>query len=77
LPIVDDAFGDGYLAHTDLGTQMPSVGGSSHGPRPLHDRRSRRSPIASDPAVILSLTVLAFNFIGDGLRDAIDPWMKR
>jgi oligopeptide transport system permease protein len=29
------------------------------------------------PAVILSLTVLAFNFLGDGLRDALDPWMKR
>ncbi len=29
------------------------------------------------PAAVLSLTVLAFNFIGDGLRDALDPWMKR
>ena len=29
------------------------------------------------PALILSLTVLAFNFLGDGLRDAFDPWMKR
>jgi ABC-type dipeptide/oligopeptide/nickel transport system permease subunit len=26
---------------------------------------------------MLSLTVLAFNFLGDGLRDALDPWMKR
>ncbi len=29
------------------------------------------------PAVALSVTVLAFNFLGDGLRDALDPWMKR
>ena len=29
------------------------------------------------PAMTLSLTVLAFNFLGDGLRDAVDPWMKR
>ncbi len=29
------------------------------------------------PAATLSLTVLAFNFLGDGLRDAVDPWMKR
>jgi oligopeptide transport system permease protein len=29
------------------------------------------------PAVALSITVLAFNFLGDGLRDALDPWMKR
>ena len=29
------------------------------------------------PAAALSLTVLAFNFLGDGLRDALDPWMRR
>jgi len=29
------------------------------------------------PALALSFTVLAFNFLGDGLRDAFDPWMKR
>ncbi len=29
------------------------------------------------PAVVLSLTALSFNFIGDGLRDAFDPWMKK
>jgi oligopeptide transport system permease protein len=29
------------------------------------------------PALLLSFTVLAFNFLGDGLRDALDPWMKR
>lgn len=29
------------------------------------------------PAILLSLTVLAFNFVGDGLRDALDPWMDR
>ena len=29
------------------------------------------------PCAALSLTVLAFNWVGDGLRDAIDPRMKR
>jgi oligopeptide transport system permease protein len=29
------------------------------------------------PCVALSLTVLAFNWVGDGLRDAIDPRMRR
>ncbi|MGB3716934.1 MAG: ABC transporter permease [Candidatus Promineifilaceae bacterium] len=28
------------------------------------------------PAVLLSVTVLAFNFLGDGLRDAFDPRLK-
>ena len=29
------------------------------------------------PCVALSITMLAFNFIGDGLRDALDPRMRR
>jgi oligopeptide transport system permease protein len=29
------------------------------------------------PAIALSLTLMAFNFLGDGLRDALDPRQKR
>ncbi|MCX6044015.1 MAG: ABC transporter permease, partial [Chloroflexi bacterium] len=29
--------------------------------------------IAISPGVMIVLTVLAFNFLGDGLRDALDP----
>ncbi len=29
------------------------------------------------PGILIILAVLAFNFIGDGLRDALDPRMKR
>ncbi|HOO62355.1 MAG TPA: ABC transporter permease [Synergistaceae bacterium] len=32
--------------------------------------------VAILPGVAILLTVLAFNFMGDGLRDAIDPYMK-
>lgn len=28
------------------------------------------------PSLVLSVTVLAFNFVGDGLRDALDPRLK-
>ena len=28
------------------------------------------------PAIALVMTTLAFNFLGDGLRDAFDPRMK-
>ncbi|MEA2585824.1 MAG: peptide/nickel transport system permease protein [Thermomicrobiales bacterium] len=28
------------------------------------------------PGIMISITVLAFNFVGDGLRDAFDPLMK-
>ena len=29
------------------------------------------------PSIALSITLLAFNFFGDGLRDAFDPRQKR
>ena len=29
------------------------------------------------PAVAISVTILAFNFLGDGLRDALDPKLRR
>jgi peptide/nickel transport system permease protein len=33
--------------------------------------------LALYPSIILGLTVLAFNFLGDGLRDALDPRLRR
>jgi ABC-type dipeptide/oligopeptide/nickel transport system permease subunit len=27
------------------------------------------------PAALIALVMLAFTFLGDGLRDALDPWM--
>jgi peptide/nickel transport system permease protein/oligopeptide transport system permease protein len=32
--------------------------------------------VAIMPGVAILMTVLAFNFMGDGLRDALDPYMK-
>jgi oligopeptide transport system permease protein len=29
------------------------------------------------PGIALALTTLAFNFLGDGLRDALDPYLRR
>jgi ABC-type dipeptide/oligopeptide/nickel transport system permease subunit len=33
--------------------------------------------LAIYPSIALSLTVLAFNFLGDGLRDALDPRLRK
>ncbi len=33
--------------------------------------------LALYPSIALGLTVLAFNFLGDGLRDALDPRMRK
>ncbi|MEW5718881.1 MAG: ABC transporter permease subunit, partial [Chloroflexota bacterium] len=32
--------------------------------------------IAIYPGALISLTVIAINFVGDGLRDALDPRMR-
>jgi len=32
--------------------------------------------VAISPGVAILITVLAFNFLGDGLRDALDPYLK-
>lgn len=40
-------------------------------------RAMRTSPwLAYVPALTISVTMLAFNFFGDGLRDALDPMMR-
>ncbi len=29
------------------------------------------------PALLLAITLLSLNFLGDGLRDALDPQMRK
>ncbi len=29
------------------------------------------------PAVVLAITLFSFNFLGDGLRDALDPRIRK
>lgn len=29
------------------------------------------------PCLVVAMTMLSFTFLGDGLRDALDPWMKK
>jgi ABC-type dipeptide/oligopeptide/nickel transport system permease subunit len=33
--------------------------------------------LAIFPSIALAVTVLAFNFLGDGLRDALDPRLRK
>jgi peptide/nickel transport system permease protein len=33
--------------------------------------------LALYPSIALGLTMIAINFLGDGLRDALDPRMKK
>ena len=39
--------------------------------------RAARTVVVTFPGLAILITVLAFNLMGDGLRDALDPKMKR
>ena len=64
------------LSFLGLGTQPPQV---SWGQMLSLGRSYLRDMpwVAMYPGVAILITVLAFNFVGDGLRDALDPKMKR
>ena len=67
---------EAFLSFLGLGIQPPnpSWGGmASDGFRALQIAPH----ISLVPAIAISLTVMAFNFFGDGLRDALDPRMRR
>lgn len=63
------------LSFIGLGIQPPMT---SWGAMILEGYKALRSSphMIVFPAAALSLTVLACNFLGDGLRDALDPWMR-
>ena len=60
------------LSFLGFGIQPPHVAlGTSH-----HHRRGRRHRLPwlfYFPAIFLVLAILSVNFVGDGLRDALDP----
>jgi ABC-type dipeptide/oligopeptide/nickel transport system permease subunit len=64
------------LSFIGLGVQPPMT---SWGAMILSGANAARAGIPHmilGPAGALSLAVLAYNFLGDGLRDALDPWMR-
>jgi peptide/nickel transport system permease protein/oligopeptide transport system permease protein len=73
--ILDESF----LSFLGLGVQEPLASWGSL----LNDARSVINPLESYwwllvfPAIAMSLTLLALNFLGDGLRDAFDPKGER
>lgn len=63
------------LSFLGLGTQPPTA---SWGSMLTNGRTYIRAypHIALFPGLMITITVLAFNLLGDGLRDALDPRMK-
>lgn len=76
LQIPSAIFTESFLSFAGLGVQapMPSLGSLAN---------AARSGIQSYPyklifpAIMICLIVLAFNLLGDGLRDAFDPKLKK
>jgi peptide/nickel transport system permease protein len=63
------------LSFLGLGVQPPAAewGSMLNAGRPF----MRTAPhMTIFPGLAIMITVLAFNFLGDGLRDALDPWLK-
>lgn len=63
---------EAYISYFGLGVQLPSASWGNI----LDDARShvKQAPwLWLSPSVLIILTVLSINFVGDGLRDALDP----
>ncbi|HEY4845402.1 MAG TPA: ABC transporter permease [Candidatus Dormibacteraeota bacterium] len=67
---------EAFLSFLGLGVPPPTPSWGAMAADGFHALRI--SPhIVLAPAIALSLTLMAFNFLGDGLRDALDPRQKR
>ena len=76
LQIPSAIFTESFLSFLGLGVSapMPSLGSLASDALGSIYSYSYRLII---PAIVISLIVMAFNLLGDGLRDAFDPKLKR
>ncbi len=76
LQIPNNIMAESFLSFLGLGLQPPY---SSWGTLANEGRQAIRSypHLIIFPGLILFFTMLAFNYLGDGLRDAVDPKTKR
>ncbi|HID62118.1 MAG TPA: ABC transporter permease [Anaerolineae bacterium] len=75
LQIPTYIFLEAFLSFIGLGVNPPTPSWGAMISEGFQGLRSYPHLIAA-PAVALCLTVLAFNFLGDGLRDALDPRLR-
>lgn len=76
LQIPSAIFTESYLSFVGLGVQapMPSLGSLANAAREGLNSYPYKLIF---PAVVICLIVLSLNLLGDGLRDAFDPKLKR
>ncbi|MDF2500688.1 MAG: dppC 2 [Anaerosporomusa subterranea] len=76
LAIPEAIFTEAFLSFIGLGVSAPMASWgvlASEGVTSLHSYPFQ----LFYPALAISITMLSFNFLGDGLRDALDPRMRK
>lgn len=76
LSIPSAIFNEAYLSYLGLGVQLPMCSWGSLAQAGIENFRLYPGQLII-PAILISLTMLAFNLFGDGLRDAFDPKLRR
>ncbi|VBB05239.1 Hypothetical protein LUCI_0446 [Lucifera butyrica] len=76
LAIPEAIFTEAFLSFIGLGVSAPMASWGVLASEGVTSLRSYPFQLFF-PALAISITMLAFNFLGDGLRDALDPRMRR
>ena len=76
LSIPEAIFTEAFLSFIGLGVAAPMASWGVLASEGLNGLRSYPWQLLF-PGLAICLAMLAFNFFGDGLRDALDPWMRR
>lgn len=76
LQIPSAIFTESFLSFLGLGVSVPMASLGSLASEALNGVQSYPYRLIF-PAIAISLIILAFNLFGDGLRDALDPKMKK
>ena len=76
LAIPDAIFTEAFLSFIGLGVSAPMASWGVLASEGVNNLRAYPFQLFF-PEVAISVTMLAFNFLGDGLRDVLDPKMRR
>lgn len=76
LAIPEAIFTEAFLSFIGLGVAAPMASWGVLASEGVTSLRSYPFQLLF-PAMAISITMLAFNFLGDGLRDALDPRVRR
>lgn len=76
LAIPDAIFTEAFLSFIGLGVSAPMASWGVLASEGINNIRAYPFQLFF-PAAAISITMLAFNFLGDGLRDVLDPKMRR